>query len=393
MAAEGGGALKKHKVWSKYTKKNPKHKAHKACCKNLKSGNHPLVKALENCGYQDVVIFHSPTEASQAGSYRPAFLDQLTIGDEVFNVVVKDEAGFLLPPDNENCLSGCSDKATLKKMREVVQDDEARKAYNTCPFGGYGWKVATSGLRGETGGYVIATTVKQDSLVKDGYFQLYDDAQGADYWQKYVDGVADANDYSYKPSDVFDVEVGGEYTIMSDKAKFDALGVSSHSPFTTQEAWDQMCHDLLGWDCKVTGHNDAGDGWAGYNVDVEVTHNDGTKVTGVIPMRALRKDQPGKTALMLGEVGQFVFKAEMALHETKTHKERASANMINPLVAEWVSIIGNYAGDELGYGEFLDYEEEDNAALWNNWNPLIQAYLQEQIDNDVDYADLGFSAE
>jgi len=284
-------------------------------------------------------------------------------------------------------------KATLKKIREVLQDDEARKGYNTCPFGGYGWKVATSGLRtGEAGGYIIATTVKQDKLTKDGYFKLFDEAQQANYWQQYVDGVA-TETFTYVPMEAFDVEVGGQYVMMSSKADFDTLALGTKAPFTTQEAWDDMCHNLLGMDCTVTSHYDCGDGWAGYNVEVEATHLDGSKHTGVVPIEALRKNQGGKSALLLGEVGQFVFKAEMDLFETKTHKERASANMINPLVAEWANITGNYGGDELGYGEFLDYDEEDCAGLWDNWKPAIAEYLTQCLNEDKDYADLGFSAE
>jgi len=386
--------MKKFKVWSKYTKVNHKHKKHKACAKTLASGNNPLVKAMEKCGYHDIVFHHTPTGIAQAGSYRAAWKDQLSVSADEFDVCVPDIDGFLLPAsDEKNCMADQSDAKTLELLRKIAKDAEERKKTLKMAWGGYGWKVIKREERKSDGGAIlIGLTRKYNSLLKDGYFKLYDNWENmCDYWQLYNEGEAVENEFSYCPKDVFDVEVGGKYSVMSSKKDFDALGLSSHTPFTTQEEWDTMCHNTLGWECTVTEFHDAGDGWVGYNVTIEVTHGDGNVVSHVVPIRALRKEDGGDTAIFLGEVGQFVFKAEMDLFENKGHVERGK--QMQPLAAEWTSIVYHFGGDEYGFADFLDYEEEENEGCWDSWKPEIQAWLTTMENEEKDYGDLGYGME
>lgn len=385
--------MQKYKVWSKYTKVNKKHKKHKACAKTLASGNNPLIKAMEKCGYHDVVFHHTPTGVAQAGSYRAAWKDQLTVSADEFDICVPDIEGFLLDAANENCMAGCSNMQTLELLRNIAKDAELRKTTLKMAWGGYGWKVIKKEERKSDGGAIlIGLTTKLSPLLKDNYFKLYDNWENmCDYWQLYKDGEAVENEFTYCPKDCFDVEVGGKYTVMTSRKEFDALGLSSHTPFTTQEEWDAMCRNTLGWDCEVTGFNDAGDGWVGYNVSIEVTHSDGNKVSAVVPVRALRRKDAGDTAIFLAEVGQFVFKAEMDLFENKGHVERGK--QMQPLVAEWTSIAYHFGSDEHGFADFLDYDEEENEGCWDQWKPEIQAWLTERENAGEEYGDLGFGME
>jgi len=400
MAAEGGGAdlkaldeakklaqatMKKYKAWGKYTKKNPKHKERKACAKNLKSGNNALVQALEKCGYHDVCFYHTPTGVCQAGSFQPAWAGtdkaHLGVGDEVYDVCVQDTTGYLLPPEDENCMQNCTDKETLTLLREIATDAEKRAATLNIPFRGRGWKVIKKEERKNEGGAImIALSRKQESLLKPGYIKCFDDWENnCDYWQLYgEDGAAVEGAFTYAPNEAFDVEVGASYSVMTSKKDFDALGVSSHTPFTTQEAWDEMCRNCLGWECTVEAIHAAADGWNGYNVDI--TCANGTSAT--LPIRALRKENDGDTALFMAEVGMFVFIAEMDLFENKGYCERGK--QMQPLASEWTSICYHFGGDELGFGEFLD--DEESPA----WVPAIKAFLDECETNGTEYGDLGF---
>jgi len=385
---------KKYKVWKNYTKKKPQHKEHTAGAKNLGSGNHPLVAALERCGYHDIVIHHDNTGVAQAGSFRPAFGDQLTINMDDFDVRVPDETGFLLPPEHEECLQGCNNANALKTLREIATDGEKRKALKKLAYDGYAWKVVKKLERTSDGGGIIAACArKRQSIVKDGYFKLHDANQGADYWQLYDGPNAVDGEYSYKPSDVHNVTVGEEYHVITNKNEFDALGISSHTPFTTQEKWDEDARNCLGFPVKVTGIYDAGDGWEGYNVNVEVQQPDDKKYEAVVPIRCLRKEDSGDTVLFLGEVGQFIFKMELDLFAAKGFNERGK--QVQPLFAEFAGIVNNFCQDDKHYGDWdwVDHEDEDLQAEFVNMKPEIQAFIDGHIEAETDYADLGLALE
>lgn len=385
---------KKFKVWKAYTKKKPQHKDHGVGAKNLASGNHPLVAALERCGYHDIVFHHDSTGVAQAGSFRPAFGDQLTINAEDFDVRVPDETGFLLPPEHEECMQGCNNLTTLKTLREIAVDAEKRKACKKIAFDGYAWKVVKKLERTSDGGGIIAACAKKrKSIVKDNYFKLHDDGQGCDYWQLYDGPVAVDGKFSYKPLDVFDVEVGGEYHCINSKTEFDALGISSHSPFTTQEKWDEDARNCLGFPVKVTGHYDGGDGWDGYNVIVQAQHGEGVTYEAVIPIQCLRKEDAGDTLLLLGEVGQFIFKMELDLFANKGYNERGK--QVQPLFAEFAGIVNNFCQDDKHYGDWdwVDHDDDDAEAEFSGLNPAIQAFIDGHIEAETDYADLGYALE
>lgn len=389
-AKEAKKGMKNYKVWKKYLKKKPQHKEHNVGVANLKSGNHPLVAALERCGYHSIIMHHDATGVAQCGSYRPAFLDQLTVSDKTFNIRVPDETGFLLPADDENCMKDCSNFTTLATLRAIARDAKARDECLKVPFDGYMWKVVKKEERKNEGGAVIiALTRKRQPIVTEGFFEMFDEAQGVPYWQKYDGAVAVEGEYYYKPQKCHDVVEGTDYHVMTDKDAFTALGIASHTPFTTQEEWDQMCHNVLGWEVKVVSLFDAGDGWDGHNVNVQVTHGEGQVVDAVIPVRALRKEDAGDTALFLAEVGQFIWKAEMDLFPNKGHNERGKA--IQPLVAEWTGIAYNFHNDERHFGDWDWAGDDDDEVLAElaNLKPEIAAYIKAQVEAEADYAESG----
>jgi len=386
--------LKKFKVWKNYVKKKPNHKEHNAGAANLASGNHPLVAALERCGYHDIVIYHDATHTAQCGSFRPAFNDQLDINTDTFDVRVPDETGFLLPPEDENCMQNCNNLDTIATFRKIATDAEARKECKKLPFDGYAWKVIRKNERTSDGGAVMACCAKKrKSIVKEGYYKLHDDNQGCDYWQKYDGATPVTEDYSYKPVDVFDVKVGETYVCGHSKTEFDALGISSHSPFTTQEDWDERARNCLGFPCKVTAIYDGGDGWAGYNVTVQVQQGENTVDDLVIPIRMLQKEDPGDTVLFMGELGMFILKAEMDLFACKGYNERGKA--LQPLMAEFASIVQNFCQDDRHFGDFtdwMDHDDDDAEKEFQNLKPAIQEFIDKNLaDDDFQYENLGYN--
>lgn len=390
-AAKAG--LNKYKVWAKYTKKNPKHKEHCVHSKKLKSGNHPLVQALEKCGYHDVIMHHTPTKVDQWGSYRVNFKDMLTTSRDDFNIRVPDETGFLLPADDENCSQGCNNLQTYDLLRTIAKDAEARKKCVKFPFDGFMWKVVRKLERKQEGGAVlVGITRKRVSTLKEGFFPA-EDENGYLYWQKWDGPVAVADEYYYKPALCHDVEVGGEYYVMTDKEEFTKLGVADHTPYTDQNEWDERCKNTLGWQVKVTAIYDGGDGWENYNATVQVVHGEGKDpIEAVVPIRALRKEQAGDTALFLGEVGQFIWKAEMDLFANKGFMERGKN--IQPLCGEWAGIVYNYHGDERHFGDWADWvdlEDEECLAHLAVLKPEIAQFLRDQADNDYDDLHLGMN--
>lgn len=108
---------------------------------------------MEKCGYHDIVFQHTPTGVAQAGSYRAAFADQLSVSADEFNVCVPDIDGFLLDAsDEKNCMAGCSDTATLDLLRNIAKDAKLRKETLKMAWGGYGWKVIKREERKSDGG-------------------------------------------------------------------------------------------------------------------------------------------------------------------------------------------------------------------------------------------------
>lgn len=392
-AKEAAKALKKYKVWNKYVAKKPQHKEHNLGTGNLKSGNHPLVAALERCGYHSIIMHHDATGVDQWGSYLPAFLSQLKTDAKTFNIRVADESGFLLPAEDENCQMNCSNYDTYATLRAIAKDAEARKKCVKVPLNGHMWKVVRKLERKAEGGAVLcALTRKQEPIVSAGYFEMQDEAQGCPYWQKYDGATPVTDDYKYKPSECHDVVEGGKYTIMTDKEEFTALGLASSTPFTTQEAWDEMCRNVLGWECTVVSIYDGGDGWEGYNVNIQVDQGEGNVVDAVVPIRALRKENDGDTALFLGEVGQFIWKAEMDLFPNKGYNERGKN--IQPLVGEFAGIVYNYCNDERHFGdwEWIDEDDEDCQKELANLDPAIAEYLRTNAaDGDYDDLHLGMN--
>lgn len=376
--------MKKYKTWGKLTKKHPEEKEHKAAGAPLASGEDPFLNSLAKCGYQNMILHHTSSDCTQSGSYLAAFQQQKSLDTKTFNVCVKDELGFLLPVDNENCVQGASNHTTLHSLRKIAMDKKLRDKTRKIYFEGREWKVVKKmERRTEGGGVIIAITRKAPSLVKDGYFKEYEGAKP--YWQQY-DGAVKTESYFYDPQSCHNVEVGGDYQVCTDKALYDTLGIESNSPFTTQEEWDNTANQIMGWPCKVTELPDT------YNAVIEVTHEDGNVVNATIPITALVKEDAGDTALFMGELGQFILKAELDLYDTKGRVCRGKN--VQPLASEWIAICEFFGqSEEAGFAEFLDYDEEENAPLWNLWQDPIRAKLEEWLSEEKDYGELGFGAD
>lgn len=389
--AEGDEKLKKWKIWSKYTKKKPNHKEHCLETANLKSGNHPLVAALERCGYHDIVFHHDATHIDQWGSFLPAYNSQLTISADPFHIRVPDESGFLLPADDENCMQNCDNYQAFAKLREIAKDGEKREKCTKIAYDNHLWKVVRKLERKASGGAVlVALTRRRDPIVTEGYYKAWDDQKGCNYWQKYDGATAIADDYKYDPKECHDVKEGEEYHVLTDTKLFTDLGLEAKTPFTTQAAWDEMCKNVLGWKVKVVSFVD------GANVNVKVDQGDGVVVDAAIPIRSLRKEKPGDTALFLGEVGQFIFKAEVDLFENKGYVERGKN--VQPLCSEWSNIIDTFSAEERHFGDW-DWISDlaDDEEAWNakagHLKQGIQDFIWGKINEEFEYDDLGLGME
>lgn len=376
--------LKKYRTWGKLSKKSSEVKETKAVGVPLENGEDPFLNNLARCGYQNMILHHTSSDCTQSGSYLPAFQQQKSLDLKVFNVCVRNEVGMLLDVTNENCKEGASNHETLHSLRQIAMDKKLRDSTRKIYYDGCEWKVVKKmERRTEGGGILIAITRKAPSLVKEGFFKEYEGA--TPYWQQY-DGAVKTETFFYDPQSCHNVEVGGEYQVCSDKALYDVVCTESKSPYTTQEEWDAQAAAIMGWKCTVTDLPDQ------YNAVIKVVHEDGKEVTATIAITALVKEDAGDTALFMGELGQFILKAELDLYDTKGRVCRGKN--VQPLASEWIAICEFFGqSEEAGFSEFLDYDEEENAALWAMWKDPIKNQLQAWLNDEKEFGDLGFGAD
>lgn len=331
------------------------------------TGEHPLMEVLKKCGYKNIMLIHGPTGVGQAGSYRPAYQDQLMPNQDTFNVGSTDEAGFILPVDHEATMKDQSNLATIKNFHDLSKAGEAAlRPLTKIAWEKRGWKVVNKQARdGDKGGMLACTATKDKEPVKDGYFQLADET--ADYWQLYENGAPVAEAFSYVPRDCYDLEVGGKYMVTSNRADFDAVATKSGTPYDAN-VWEDLCRDVLGQEVTLDSIVEDSD-WPGYNVMVTNAHGS----TQQIPIRALRVQDDGSTALFLGEVGMFILSAELALFPENGYADRGKN--VQPFVSEFKGVLEGLGQiDDLGYMEVVDPEDDE---AYYNLNEQVQAWCAE----------------
>jgi len=332
------------------------------------TGEHPLMDVLHKCGYKNVMLIHGATGVGQAGSYRAAYQTQASPDMGTFDVLVQDQQGFMLPKEDENTLRDQSCLNSITLFREKSKEGVLAMS-NQLAWEKRGWKVVKKIARaGDQGGMLAARVVKKNELLKDGYFLAQDD-NGADYWQLYQDGAPVDGSYSYTPRDCCDVAAGMKCYVTDDQTILDAVALKSGTPYD-ESTWAELSHDVLGWEVTVQSIVEDSD-WPGYNVIVSVQHEEGgAEKTHTVPIRALRKEDDGPTALFMGEVGMWILSAELALFPTGGYADRGQ-NM-QPIVSEFKGLLETLAGqDDLGYMEVVDGEEDGD---FYNLNADIQAW-------------------
>jgi len=367
-AKEKAKSLKKHKTMKRLKKKHVGEnellciKAHAAADPN--TGEHPLIALLHQCGYKNVMLIHGPTGICQAGSYRAAYQSQMTPTEDVFDVPSVDESNKALPRDHESVMKDQTNKATLDMFHELTKTGgPALQALTKIAWEKRGWKVVNKQAKdGDKGGMIACQTTKDNDLCREGYYFVND------YWVFYNDdGIADAENYYADPAGAYEVEAGTMCKVMLDKTAFDAEAIASGTTFN-QETWDELCHDVLGQNVTVdeilTDHE-----YPNYNV--KVTTEEGK--THEVPIKALRRDDDGQTALFIGEAGQWILTAELALFPEKGFTDRGKN--VQPLVSEFKGILEALSQlDEIGFMEVVDPEEDEDYA---NLLPLIQKWCNE----------------
>lgn len=331
-------------------------------------GNHPLMAILHQCGYQNVMLIHGELGTCQAGSWRTEYGSQLQPNMETYDVPATGEDGFVLDREHDSVLKDQSNLATILMFREKSKaGQQALMPVTKIAYEGVGWKVVNKQARaGDKGGMLAAQAVKTREPLKEGWFQNAD--ENGDYWQLWVDGVADNDNYSYTPSAGFDVVEGQKYLVTDNRTTFDAVATKSGTPYV-EATWPTLCHDVLGQ--EVTVNNIVNDSdWPGYNVNVTTE----TGATHQIPIRALRVKDEGQTALFMGEVGMFILTAEMKLFADDGHSERGRT--IQPLVSEFKGVCEALCqADDLGFMEVVDPEDDER---FYNLQPDIQAWCTEK---------------
>jgi len=344
----------------------------KAVAANQADGQHPLIVLLEQCGYKNVMLTHGGNGVTQAGSWRSAYQDQRSLDADPYDVFVSDEAGFVLPREDDNVLKDQTNVNTIMDFREKSKAMSSFLKMKSIAWEKRSWKVVNRQPRdGDKGGMIACSTVKTVEPVKAGYFLLQDE-NGADYWQLYQDGVAVENQYTYTPRDCYDVVAGEKYVVTINQSELDDVATKSGTPYDAN-TWPELSRDCLGWEVTVVRIIEDSD-WPGYNVEVNVQHTEGGEVkTHTLPIRALRKRDPEATTLMMGEIGMWVLTAELQLFPADGYNCRGKS--IQPLVSEFKGILETLCQfDDAGYMEVLDAEDDEDVA---NLNPAIRTWCAE----------------
>jgi hypothetical protein len=338
-------------------------------------GEHPLLAVLKKCGYKNCMITHGELGITQAGAYQPAYLNQRSMKEDPFDVYVRDEAGFVLPRDNDNVLKDQTNLNTILNFRAASKAGMAEMLKTkSIAWEERNWKVVKRLARdGDKGGMLACTTVKMQSILQDNYFLLQDE-NGADYWQLYENGAPKDGAYTYVPAECMEVKAGEKYYVCLDQTVLDSVATKSGTPYDAN-TWAELSRDCLGWEVSVEAVIMDSD-WPGYNVLVNVEHTEGGDVKQhVLPIRALRKMDPDATALFMGEIGHWILTAELQLFTTGGKKERGKS--IQPLVSEFKGVMETIGGqDDLGWMDVFG-DDEDDFAMYHQG---LQTWMTENQD-------------
>lgn len=356
-------SLKKYKAARKIKKKNPdafKMGPNQVCYYDYNDqstwefAKHPMIASLEKCGYKDIMFIHTPTGQRQMASYVASKQDQKNLMG-AYTILEYDESGTL---QLEGGQSVNSDAEQVQSFAAASKGKEFEK-WETFLFDGTKWKcVRKFPKNGDVGGYMACSARVPRPLTAEGWITGVEGTHM--YWQA-VDGEGNpVGEPTWDPQSR--VEVGMEVGVTKDKDFF-FNAISPHTNHYTDATWDEHQKAVLG---KQKGTVVAIE----ENRNIAKVEIDGA--TWSVPTECLLTVPEGDTGLLMAEVGQYVFTAQIDLFDTHTHAGRGK--QINPILSEFSGIAEAMANmeEEVGWTEMLCEGSENlhpTIVEWQTNNP------------------------
>jgi len=323
---------------------------------------HPFCTFMEQCGYHSIQIIHKPTGVLACGSYVTEKQDQKQLAAAPYYIYQAGLDGSVITDkESEEVNYVENEMNSLLEFVTKSQSESSMRTFTTCFFENNKWKkVRNQERNGEIGGVSVMRGKKRTSLNSAGWSSRVE--SGHMCWQQYGDDGTPFGEATWDPQ--VDIEAGMDAVVTMDSEFFyNAMG--PHTAYYTDATWDQHNKEILGRKVKV----------------LEVLENrhiarcstvifDGGEDKTVewhVPGECLAKEPQGDTLLLLGEVGQFLYTAQMGLFPTATHNPRSKNP--NPIFSEWVSLMNTLceAGDDSGSHNCEREDVENLKAEISGW--------------------------
>jgi len=332
--------------------------------------HHPFCTFMAECGYHSIQVVHSKTGQLAFGTYVTEKQNQLQLAAAPYYVFGVDLDGSVITDkESQETTYIESEMNEITKFIEKSQSEADMRSLTGMYYQNEKWKkVRNQERNGDNGGVSVMRGKKRRNLNTAGWSSRVE--SGHMCWQQYDADGTPYGEATWDPQ--VDIEAGMKACVTKDSDFFYAA-MGPHTGFYDDASWDQHNKEILGRPVTVIEVKENK-----HVALVETTlYDEVAKADKVVqwhvPGECLEGEPAGDTLLFLGEVGQFVYVAQMDLFPSDTHNMRSKNP--NPLFSEWVSLMNSLSenGDDMG---FHNCERDDR----DNLNPIISGWMAENSE-------------
>lgn len=328
------------------------------------NANHPFCEFMGSCGYHSIQVVHTKTGTLAFGSYVVEKQNQLQVAADPYYAYAIDVDGSVITNKESPETKLVTEMDGLQEFVAKSQSEASFRSFLGMMYQQTKWKKVRNQERDtDKGGVSVMRGKKRRNLNTPGWSSKVENGHMS--WCQYDSEGTPFGEATWDPQ--VEIEAGMKACVTKDSEFFyNAMG--PHTNYYNNETWDQHVKEILGRSVNV----------------VEVLENkhialvetqiydpatkDDKTVQWHVPGECLEGEPEGDTLLFLGEVGQFIYIAQMNLFGTDTHNPRSKNP--NPLFSEYVSLINglNDMGEDMGFHGADRVDEDGNLhpdiATW-----------------------------